>query len=324
MGAFTVDPTHTPSPWTDDAPRKQRDLNSEYHAHRAVDCLKGGLWLTEKMPTYHINPGSGLGMLLILAGYEYEYHGNTAWLGEQPGLLEQDPPEWDMQAPKVRQLEECYRCAREAIGDMGFLSSPNLLDPITVLSQLAGAESLAMGLIEQPEQVQRWIDALTELYLYTFEHFSELTGTPDSDVFFGPVVDGAAAALQCDFSVMLSPTMFEKFVLPVLQRIAEQMPMTLYHLDGVEQMRFLDLLRQIPSLRGIQWNPQQDYFRPSRHLADLKTIREKGFVLYVAVESVEEAEIVTHELGPDGLYIRFRDMFQTEDEIRQAEQRLKC
>ncbi len=322
MNAFTLDPSHRPKDVTPQEDRKLRDLDADYYAHTAVDNVKGGLFLTEKFPTFHINPGSGLAMLAILAGYDYEYHGNTAWIQENPGLLETEPPEWNPKSEKAQKLEDCYRKAGEALGDMGFVSSPNLLDPITVLSQMAGAENMAMGLLTQPERVDIWIEWLTEIYLYTFEHFSDIAGAYDSEVFFGPVAPGPATALQCDFSVMLSPDDFARIVMPRLSLMAERMPMTLYHLDGVEQMRFLDQLATIPQLRGIQWNPQTDYFKPSRHLNDLKAIRDKGMVLYLAVESVEEAVIVTRELGPDGLFLRFRDIFPDADEIEKTVRRL--
>ena len=325
LNMLAPNPDHTPNPMDWKSTLKDRDFSAPYCSHTAYDCIQGGLFLYEKMPVYHINPGSGLAMMAILAGYDFRYNGKTAWIDEVPDLLEEAPPEqWETNSERARNLEFCYTEAAERIKGLGFLSSPNLLDPVTVLSQLAGAEELALTMLDEPERVREWIGSLTDLYLHIFNHFSDLANVQDSEVFFGPTAEGRSAALQCDFSVMLSPDMFKEFVLPSLKRIASAMPMTLYHLDGVEQMRFLDHLQTIPQLKGIQWNPQQDYFKPSRHLRDLHEIKERGLILYVAVDTVEEAISVTKALGPKGLFIRFRDTFASREAAEKAVEQISA
>jgi 5-methyltetrahydrofolate--homocysteine methyltransferase len=61
--------------------------------------------------------------------------------------------------------------------------------------------------------------------------------------------------LQCDFSYMISPRMFKRFVLPELQATCRRLPRSFYHLDGVGQIPHLDALLSIPELGGVQWVP---------------------------------------------------------------------
>lgn len=60
---------------------------------------------------------------------------------------------------------------------------------------------------------------------------------------------------QCDFSAMISPGMFEAFVLPYLAREMALFRKGLYHLDGPGELAHLDLLCTIPNLHAIQWVP---------------------------------------------------------------------
>ena len=61
--------------------------------------------------------------------------------------------------------------------------------------------------------------------------------------------------MQCDFSAMISPVMFERFVVPSLSEQCAWLDRALYHLDGPDCVRHLDLLLQIPNLHAIQWTP---------------------------------------------------------------------
>ena len=61
--------------------------------------------------------------------------------------------------------------------------------------------------------------------------------------------------LQCDFSYMISPRMFERFVLPEIRATCQRLPRAFYHLDGVGQIHHLDHLLSIAELDGVQWVP---------------------------------------------------------------------
>lgn len=61
--------------------------------------------------------------------------------------------------------------------------------------------------------------------------------------------------IQCDFAYMLSPDHFKRFVLPDIEAQARHMGRAIYHLDGVNQVQFIDDLLAIPEVTGIQWVP---------------------------------------------------------------------
>ena len=174
-----------------------------------------------------------------------------------------------------------------------------MLDALTTMSRFRGTEQLCMDLVDRPADVVRWSRGLTELYNAVYGHFHRLLtawGFGDTSTWLNVMAEGRFEAVQCDFAVTLSPAMFADFVLPDLRAMVG-------HLDGVEQMRFLDLLRQCEGLHGIQWNPQTKAGSPGRRLDDLRRVRRQGFCLYAGCDSMDEAAAVTRALGPDGLFL---------------------
>ena len=99
---------------------------------------------------------------------------------------------------------------------------------------------------------------------------------------------------------MLSKEQFGEFVMPDLRRMTSYMERSMYHLDGVEQMRFIDQLATLPKLAAIQWNPSKPHDL-SEHMSDFKRIRGLGLSLFLTVRSVDDAVYMTKSLGPDGL-----------------------
>jgi hypothetical protein len=110
--------------------------------------------------------------------------------------------------------------------------------------------------------------------------------------------------LQSDFAYMISPAMFEEFVLPDVEACCERMDHGFYHLDGKGQLRHLDMLLSLPRLRGIQWIPGDGQPPPECWLPVLKRIRDAGKLCQLYV-SPQGAKTIVSELGGRGfaLYI---------------------
>jgi hypothetical protein len=105
--------------------------------------------------------------------------------------------------------------------------------------------------------------------------------------------------LQSDFAYMISPAMFERFVLPDLISCCDYLDHGFYHLDGKGQIRHLDLLLSIERLRGIQWIPGDGQPPPQEWLPLLKRIRDGGKLCQVFV-SPEGARTIVSNLGGRG------------------------
>jgi 5-methyltetrahydrofolate--homocysteine methyltransferase len=120
--------------------------------------------------------------------------------------------------------------------------------------------------------------------------------------------------LQSDFAYMISPRMFERFVMPDIAACCEVLDHAFYHLDGKGQIPHLDMLLSLERLRGIQWIPGDGQPPAESWLPVLRRIRDAGKLCQLYV-SPEGARIITRELGGRGFafYID-QPMSQTEAE----------
>lgn len=233
-----------------------------------------------------------------------------------PDIWDRPLPTFDPDLAASRNLESSLAAVSHVVGARGLLNPPVMLDGLTTLSGFRTPEQLCLDLLDRPDQVRSWCGALTTLYLdadATYCAFLSGLGHRDTTTWLKVMAEGRMEAVQCDFAVMLSPAMFEEFPLPDLGRIVEHLDYSLYHLDGVSQLRFLDLLRRLPKLNGIQWNPEPGLGSPVEWLDAFRRIRDLGFCLYVACGTVDEAVSLTRSLGPDGLFLvlpRFDDEAQ--------------
>jgi hypothetical protein len=128
-------------------------------------------------------------------------------------------------------------------------------------------------------------------YYHFYRHVSRL-GYGETSTWLRVLAEGRFEAVRCDFSVMISPAMYRRSVLPRLERTVARFDYTLYHLDGACQMRWLEALRGVPGLTGIQWNSEVMTEPRSRWIEALRRIRSLAFVLYTHANSVDEAEII--------------------------------
>jgi 5-methyltetrahydrofolate--homocysteine methyltransferase len=112
--------------------------------------------------------------------------------------------------------------------------------------------------------------------------------------------DRPSTDLQCDFSILISPDMFEEFFLPELEQQTQWVERTLYHLDGPGAVRHLDALLSLPRLTGIQWIPGAGAPPPSKWIPVLRRIQAKGKLVWLFCEPWE-VEVLMAELEPEGL-----------------------
>jgi hypothetical protein len=158
-----------------------------------------------------------------------------------------------------------------------------------------------MDLVKSPQEIDRLVGETTRLWLACYDRlFAVIASVGGGVSCWGPCwSNGRGYMLQSDFSYMISPKMFERFVLPDLEACCAVMDYAFYHLDGKGQLVHVDTLLSITRLRGIQWVP--GYGKPpcEEWLALLKKIRAAGKLCQVTV-SPEGALTIIRELGGKG------------------------
>jgi hypothetical protein len=181
------------------------------------------------------------------------------------------------------------------------VSHTDLGGNLDILASLRGTQELLFDLIDCPTEVDRLTCAITQLWLRFYDELNAIIrpmcrGTSCWTPIWS---NGKTYMLQSDFSYMISPAMFECFVIPDLTACCNHLDHGFYHLDGKGQIRHLDLLLSIERLRGIQWIPGDGQPPPHEWLPLLKRIRAGGKLCQVFV-SAEGARTIVKTLGGRG------------------------
>lgn len=192
---------------------------------------------------------------------------------------------------------------------------------LDILASFRTAEGLLFDVIEQPQEVERQAQQITHLWLRYYDELDAIVRPPcRGTTCWTPIWStGKTYMLQSDFAYMISPGMFERFVVPDLTACCAHLDHGFYHLDGKNQIPHLDHLLSISRLRGIQWIPGDGQPPPDQWLPLLKRIRDGGKLCQVFV-SPEGARTIVQNLGGRGfmLVIQHADPGFADPDVAQA------
>ena len=193
------------------------------------------------------------------------------------------------------------RAAVERWGNRVSVAHTDLGGILDILASFRTATQLLYDLYDIPDEVTRLTGEIRVLWLrYYDELHCIIKKTGRGTTNWGPILSpGRTYMHQCDFCYMISPRMFEQFVLPDLAACFEQLDHAFYHLDGKGQIPHLDMLLSLESLAGIQWIPGAGQPAPSKWLPLLKRIRDGGKLCQLFV-SKGGARTIVRELGGRG------------------------
>lgn len=221
---------------------------------------------------------------------------------------------YDPENPWWRRICELTRCAVERWGDRCLVAHTDLGGNLDILASLCSTEQLLLDLYDAPEEVERLAAEITRLWLrYYDELYAVIEPAGRGTTPWAPIWSpGRCYMLQSDFSYMLSPQMFERFILPDLAACCDRLDHAFYHLDGQGQIAHLDMLLSLERLRGIQWVPGDGAPPPEEWLPLLKRIRDAGKLCQLAV-TAEGALTIVRELGGRGFCLAIGEVLDREE-----------
>ncbi len=181
---------------------------------------------------------------------------------------------------------------------VGFTDLGGNLDIIASLRTTAG---LLFDLYDAPNEVLRVAQEVTPLWLRYYDELDAIIqGCGRGRTPWAPIWSpGRCYMLQCDFAYMISPKMFERYVLPDVAACCAALDHGFYHLDGKGQLPHLEMLFSLQRLAGIQWVPGDGAPPPEEWLPVLQRIRAAGKLCQLYV-SAEGALKIVRTLGGKG------------------------
>ena len=174
------------------------------------------------------------------------------------------PASWNRRAARFTVRPENFywnftlRLAQEQLrlGAGKFLTSfPDLIEGLDTLAAMRGTEALLYDLLERPDWVHDSLGRITESYFECYDALYSLIHDERGGSHFWCWAPGRLARLQRDFSAMISPAMFQEFMVPVLAAMTERLDFSIYHWDGPGAIPHLPHLLGLSRLDMIQWTP---------------------------------------------------------------------
>ena len=197
-----------------------------------------------------------------------------------------------------------YEAVAELAGKDDFLvGKPCALPANDLLSMLMGTERFLVSLVDHPEWMREAIVAGAREQLRVRQELQHRIRAKH-DFWYGNAgwmpfwAPEPFTGAQSDVSCMLSPEMFDRFVVPELDLYGEAFGAVWYHLDGGDARQHLPRLLSLPYLRVVQYVPAPG--EPPNgpgHLELYREIQAAGKIVHVHVPK-EHVEPLLRELDP--------------------------
>jgi len=293
-----------PRPTPPEDPRG-RWLDPEYLVADALARLENIWWGGEAVPSMLLQAG----WMLCLGGTP-RFDQNTIWF--ETAEFDFDAPPafaFDPTDPWVRRFEAAYLALAAAAGRDGFLvGQPCMLPASELLSMRMGTEAFLTALVDRPEWMARAIAQGARCQVAAREHFRRLLagrhefwyGNAGWMPFWTPQPHFAT---QSDVSCMLSPAMFDRFILPELELYGRRFGALWYHLDGRDARQHLPRLLSLPYVRVVQYTPAPcEPPNGPAHLELYRRIQAAGRIVHVELPR-QNVEPLARELDPSLLML---------------------
>ncbi len=232
--------------WGDLSFREEQAVYSALHTNchaEAIPCV----WT-------NFGPGS----LAACIGGTYRFAPATVWFENEPFFA----ADWDARPPvRLDRDSEMFRMIEDLTsrylshGDLFFTSISDIGGTYDIVASLRGTQNLLYDMYDDPDEVKKLRNEIAPIWKeYFLEYSSRLIREQGGMTSWMPIwSDTSYYPLQCDYCAMISPDMFEEFVLPDLREQTEYMDRSIYHLDGPGEIPHLDMILSLPRLSAIQW-----------------------------------------------------------------------
>jgi hypothetical protein len=272
----------------------------------------------DNLPIVHTDLGCV--QLAAYFGAEPEFDDRTVWYSDRTGHPDEYP------ALIVTKTEPWWRAYRQIMetayeisqGDY-LVGMPAFGSNLDVLAELRGTQNLLYDLVDRPGWVHQKLEEVNQAFFVAYDDYYahiQLSDGSSAYTYFHLWGPGKVSQVQCDLAAMISPAMFEEFVVPALRRQCAWLDHSLFHLDGPSCICHLDHLLAIPELDAVQWTPgagqpgagDPQWYDLYRRILDAhKSVQILG-------ASVQEAVRVLDTIGSDGVYLSVNVERETEAE----------
>lgn len=316
------DPLH---PYHEEPPKSREDLrrwylDGEWILQRNLKRLQQTYFAGDALPMVFPYFGTGGHAKYLCPESRVEYSPETIWI--HPSIESYDTFSFDFDP-------DCNPCFQEELKIVSYLAEeakgrylvgmPDNCGSYDALAQLRGNENLLMDFLTDPESTKQAAHQLIDILRITGDRFFQAVS---QNCFGGSVhgwmntwSPGKQMQLQCDLSVMISPDVFREFIVPELEATSSWLSHSCYHLDGMEQIRHLDMILSVPNINMIQWTQVDGQPPAVDFIPQLRKIQKAGKGLVLLISKIHLKPILEN-LSVKGLQLIVTDASDPEEADR--------
>lgn len=295
-------------------------LDAEYVVDFQIECIRRSISPGDRLPILTTNVGPEVTATLL--GAELTFGPTTSW--STP--IVHHPTDWDNIATRQpdfdnrywRAIEQQTRIALEKNHGRYIVGLTDLHNSYDILAALRDPERLCMDLLDEPTRVDHAARHAADVFVQALRRnyaMVEKAGL-GSGWWGGYHADGPAYTASCDFWCMVGPEHARELVLPrILEEIAP-MRRSVFHLDGPDALRHLDLLLDIPQLDAVQWVWGAGHGPASRWIDAYRRIRQAGKSIHLLAQTPEDALAVLQTVGPRGCWVQIEQPFASQQQAQ--------
>lgn len=227
-----------------------------------IEWCKSMAFLVDAYPNLWINLGPG-----IIAGYfgaKVVFKEYTVWFGASADLREaknwdeiEDIVKFDEGNYWWRKTIELTLAALEHGKNRYIVGITDLGGVHDILASLRGTGNIIKDMYFNPRKVEDISWRILDLWHTYYDKLYEIIKQYQygTSAWMGLWSPRRWYPIQCDLSALLSPKLFQRFVLPILEEQCKRLDHIIYHLDGPGELPHVDYILRIEKLNGIQWVP---------------------------------------------------------------------
>lgn len=282
--------------------------NIDTRLEETLHSIQNTKYYGDAFPTVFTNFGPGC--LSSMIGGSHKWREDTVWFENEQVITD-----WEnLPDISIRKDSEMYRLVdafTERFIEAGkgkFMTSiTDIGGTFDIIAALRGTQDFLMDLYIYPEEVKAFVKKLQPVWRAYYEQYANrLMKEFGAMTSWMPIYsDKIYYPLQCDFSAMISPDMFEEFVLPDLKYQISYMDRSVYHWDGPGEIPHLDHLLSIDKLSAIQWVPgagQPDVYDPCWY-ENYERIQRAGKSLVLFEYHADGLERLLKNVSTKGLFL---------------------
>jgi len=302
------------------ASERERWLDIEFRVDSLIEHIVHSHYVGDSLPVFFPNIGPELTGTVY--GCELQFSETTSWsippvrsIEEWRDILQLEP---NFDNPYWRAIEDMTSLAIEKCDGRYLIGIPDLHGNYDILAALREPQELCMDIMDDPEliiQVGRHVArGFVECFQRCYRRLAQAGfGSTSWIPFYHP---GPAYIPSSDFWCMLSAEFCRKAVLPDILTEMEPLERSIFHLDGPQALRHLNLLLDIPTLNAVQWVYGAGNGPAARWIDVYKRIQAAGKGFLVHADDANDALTVLEETGPRGAWLFVGRAF---DSVEEAE-----